>query len=166
MQIAETVIEIIENMDKQSPKMRAIVQYKKEEIFKVCFQCIYMIYLYIPFLSMLTSVDLNSADFFWTVGFEAAFFFIKPLPRKLFLTNHSHSHSLNGPRTIVLKSISTLLQIHAIHKFLCGYNGESPVTDSKSQSVTGKTVVAVQPELSLSEAFSMLVPGDLDKWGS
>ena len=40
MQIAETVIEIIENMDKQSPKMRAIVQYKKEEIFKVCFQCI------------------------------------------------------------------------------------------------------------------------------
>ena len=62
-----------------------------------------------------------------------------------------------------MKSISTLLQIHAIHKFLCGYNSESPVTDSKSQSVTGKTVVAVQPELSLSEAFSMLVPGDLDK---
>lgn len=47
MQIAERVIEIIENMEKQSPKMRAIVQYKKEEIFKVCFQCIYMIYLYI-----------------------------------------------------------------------------------------------------------------------
>ena len=64
MQIAERVIEIIEDMEKQSPKMRAIVQYKKEEIFKVCFQCIYMIYLYIPFLSMPTSVDLNSADFF------------------------------------------------------------------------------------------------------
>ena len=77
MQIAETVIEIIENMEKQSPKMRAIVQYKKEDIFKVCFQCIYMIYLYIPFLSMPTSVDLNSADFFWTVGFEAAFFLSK-----------------------------------------------------------------------------------------
>lgn len=79
MQIAERVIEIIEDMEKQSPKMRAIVQYKKEEIFKVCFQCIYMIYLYIPFLSMLTSVDLNSADFFWTVGFEAAFFFLSNL---------------------------------------------------------------------------------------
>lgn len=80
MQIAERVIEIIEDMEKQSPKMRAIVQYKKEEIFKVCFQCIYMIYLYIPFLSMLTSVDLNSADFFWTVGFEAAFFFYQTFP--------------------------------------------------------------------------------------
>lgn len=38
MQIAERVIEIIENMEKQSPKMRAIVQYKTEEILKVCFQ--------------------------------------------------------------------------------------------------------------------------------
>ena len=38
MQIAERAIEIIEDMEKQSPKMRAIVQYKKEEIFKVCFQ--------------------------------------------------------------------------------------------------------------------------------
>ena len=74
MQIAERVIEIIEDMEKQSPKMRAIVQYKKEEIFKVCFLCIYMIYLYIPFSSMPTSVDLNSGDFFWPVGFEAAFF--------------------------------------------------------------------------------------------
>ena len=64
MQIAERVIEIIEDMEKQSPKMRAIVQYKKEEIFKVCFQCTYMIYLHIPFSSMLSSVDLNSADFF------------------------------------------------------------------------------------------------------
>lgn len=64
MQIAERAIEIIEDMEKQSPKMRAIVQYKKEEIFKVCFQCIYMIYLHIPFSSMLTSVDLNSGDFF------------------------------------------------------------------------------------------------------
>lgn len=35
MQIAERVIEIIEDMEKQSPKMRAIVQYKKEEIFKM-----------------------------------------------------------------------------------------------------------------------------------
>lgn len=64
------------------------------------------------------------------------------------------------------KASALLLYIHAIQKFLCGYNSETPVTDSESLSVGGKTVVVVQPELCLSEAFSMLVPGDLDKWGS
>lgn len=35
MQVAERVIEIIKDTEKQTPKLRAIVQYNKEEILKV-----------------------------------------------------------------------------------------------------------------------------------
>lgn len=35
MQIAERVIEIIKDTEKQNPKLRAIVQYDKDEILKV-----------------------------------------------------------------------------------------------------------------------------------
>ena len=36
MQIAERVIDIIRDTEKQSPKLRAIVQHDKDEILKVC----------------------------------------------------------------------------------------------------------------------------------
>ena len=35
MQIAEKVIEIIEDSEKQTPKLRAIAQHNKEEVLKV-----------------------------------------------------------------------------------------------------------------------------------
>ena len=35
IQIAERVIEIIEDMEKQTPKLKAIVQHNKEEVLKV-----------------------------------------------------------------------------------------------------------------------------------
>ena len=35
LQIAERVLEIINDTEKQTPKLRAIVQYNKEEILKV-----------------------------------------------------------------------------------------------------------------------------------
>ena len=40
MQIAERVIDIIRDTEKQSPKLRAIVQHDKDEILKV-YDCTY-----------------------------------------------------------------------------------------------------------------------------
>ena len=40
MQIAERVIDIIKDTEKQSPKLRAIVQHDKDEILKV-YDCTY-----------------------------------------------------------------------------------------------------------------------------
>ena len=56
MQIAEKVIEIIKDSEKQTPKLRAIVQHKREEVLQVNYSSNINIRIHFPLLIELDNI--------------------------------------------------------------------------------------------------------------
>ena len=56
MQIAEKVIEIIKDSEKQTPKLRAIVQHKREEVLQVNYSNNVIIRIHLPLVIELDNI--------------------------------------------------------------------------------------------------------------